>query len=139
RIAAVLSYCTLAAVALGQAGCTTTISQWVHNGFKVGPNYHRPATPVPPEWIDQSQSRVSIGKPNLAEWWDVFGDPVLSKLIRQAYAQNLTLREAGLIIEQARMQRNIACTELLPQAQSAVAGYAHGVLSRNNGVFPAGG
>jgi NodT family efflux transporter outer membrane factor (OMF) lipoprotein len=139
RIAAVLSWWTLAAVALGQAGCITTIPQWVHNGFKVGPTYERPATPVPLAWIDQNHSRVSIGKPNLAEWWDVFGDPVLSKLIRQAYAQNLTLREAGLIIEQARMQRNIARTELLPQAQSAVAGYAHGVLSRNNGTFPAGG
>src|SRR5262249_34218882 len=60
-------------------------------------------------------------------------------LIQQAYARNLTLREAGLVIQQAQMQRNIACTELLPQGQSLVAGYSHGVVSRNNGVFPAGG
>lgn len=129
----------LATVALGLTGCTTSVSQWIHNGFKLGPNYHRPETPLPPQWIDQNNPRVSIGAPNLAEWWDVFGDPVLSKLIRQAYAQNLTLREAGLVIEQARMQRNIARTELLPQAQSLTAAYAHGMLSRNNGVFPAGG
>jgi outer membrane protein TolC len=134
-----LSYGTLAWVALGQTGCTTGVANWVHNGFKVGPNYHRPAVPLTPQWIDQGDSRVRVGEPNLASWWDVFGDPVLSKLIRQAYAQNLSLREAGLIIQQARMQRNIALTELLPQGQSMTAAYARGQVSRNFGASPAAG
>jgi NodT family efflux transporter outer membrane factor (OMF) lipoprotein len=129
----------LSLLVLTQAGCTSAITEWCHNSFKVGPNYQNPGAPVSPQWIDQGHSHVALGKPNLAEWWDVFGDPVLSRLIRQAYAQNLTLREADLVIEQAWMQRNIARTELLPQGQSMTAGYAHGEVSRNNGVFPAGG
>jgi NodT family efflux transporter outer membrane factor (OMF) lipoprotein len=82
---------------------------------------------------------VALGAPNLASWWDVFGDPVLTRLIQQAYAQNMSLRQAGLLIAQARMQRGIAVSELLPQAQSLVANYAHGEVSRNKGNFAGGG
>jgi NodT family efflux transporter outer membrane factor (OMF) lipoprotein len=82
---------------------------------------------------------VTMGAPNLASWWDVFGDPVLTRLIHQANARNLSLLEAGLLIDQARMQRNIAFSELLPQAQNVTAGYAHGQVSRNFANFPAGG
>jgi len=131
--------CGLALLALGQAGCTTSISDYFHNGFKVGPNYKPPEAPLPPRWIDNEDPHVALGSPNLTTWWDVFGDPVLTKLIQQAYARNVSLRQAGLIIEQARMQRTIAWTELLPQAQSAVASYSHGEISRNFGEFPVGG
>jgi NodT family efflux transporter outer membrane factor (OMF) lipoprotein len=114
----------------------TAIGEWLHNGFKVGPNYAPPQAPLPPAWIDQGHPRVAVGKPNLAAWWDVFGDPALSELIRQAYAQNLTVRQAGVQILQAQIQRNIARTELLPQAQSLLLQYTHGEVSRNNGVPP---
>jgi NodT family efflux transporter outer membrane factor (OMF) lipoprotein len=139
RAGSLLPACALALSALLPAGCTTSIADYFHNGFKVGPNFQPPEAPVPEEWIDQRDPRVVLGSPDLASWWDVFGDPVLSKLIQRAYSRNLSLREAGLLIEQARMQRNIALAELLPQAQSLGAGYAHGMLTRNNGVFPAGG
>ena len=29
-------------------GCMTSVSDWVRNGFKVGPNYETPAAPVAP-------------------------------------------------------------------------------------------
>jgi NodT family efflux transporter outer membrane factor (OMF) lipoprotein len=139
RLAALLWCLALATVALGQAGCTTFLGEWLHNGFKVGPNYEPPPAPLPPRWIDECHPRVRVGEPNLADWWDVFGDPVLSKLIHQAYEQNLTVRQAGLQILQAQIQRNIACTELLPQAQTALAQYTHGEVSRNHGVAPGAG
>jgi outer membrane protein TolC len=126
----------LTAVLLGQAGCTTSVGQWINNGFKVGPNYQPPEAPLPAHWIDEGNARVAVGEPHLADWWDVFGDPVLSKLIHQAAAQNLTVRQAGIQILQAKIQRNIAMTELLPQAQSLALQYSHGVVSRNNGVGP---
>ena len=139
RAASLVSFCALAGVALMQAGCMTSIKEYVHNGYKVGPNYQRPAAPLPERWIDENDPHVAMGAPNLASWWDVFGDPVLTRLIQQANARNLSLLEAGLLIEQARMQRNIAFSELLPQAQNMTAGYAHGQLSRNFATFPAGG
>jgi NodT family efflux transporter outer membrane factor (OMF) lipoprotein len=139
RAASLLSCCALAGFALIQAGCMTSLKEYVHNGYKVGPNYHRPAAPLPERWIDQDDPHVVMGAPNLASWWEVFGDPVLTKLIHQADARNLSLREAGLLIEQAQAQRGIAFSELLPQAQSATASYAHGQVSRHLGNFPAGG
>jgi NodT family efflux transporter outer membrane factor (OMF) lipoprotein len=129
----------LGALALAQAGCVGGIANYFHNGFKVGPNYHTPPAPLPPEWIEASNPRVSQGEPNLACWWEVFDDPVLTRLLMQAYSQNLTVRQAGIRILQAQIQRNIAATELLPQAQTLVAGYSHGMVSRNNGVAPGAG
>ncbi len=133
-----LSCWALAAVALEQTGCTT-LSDWVHNGFKVGPNYQPPPAPLPQHWIDDGHPRVAHGDPNLAAWWDVFCDPILTKLIHDAAAQNLTVREAGFQILQAQIQRKIACTELLPQAQDLLASYTRGEVSRNNGVGPTPG
>ena len=42
----VLLFALAAAAALGQSGCTT-LSEWYHNGFKVGPNYEAPPAPLP--------------------------------------------------------------------------------------------
>jgi NodT family efflux transporter outer membrane factor (OMF) lipoprotein len=139
RIVPLLSYVSLTAVVLAQAGCATSFSEWAHNGFKVGPNYKPPAVATPERWIDDGHPQVRVGEANLADWWDAFGDALLSKLIRDAYAQNLTVREAGVQIMQAAIQRNVALAELLPQGQSMVAGYTHGEVSRNNGVAPGGG
>jgi NodT family efflux transporter outer membrane factor (OMF) lipoprotein len=82
---------------------------------------------------------VRPGNPNIAAWWIVFDDPVLTRLIHEAAAQNLTVRQAGIQIMQAQIQRDIAGTELLPQAQSLLASYSHGEVSRNNGVGPGAG
>ena len=44
-------------LALSLCGCTT-LSEYVHNGFKVGPNYKRPPAPVAQHWIDAGDVRV---------------------------------------------------------------------------------
>jgi NodT family efflux transporter outer membrane factor (OMF) lipoprotein len=139
RAPSLLSFCALAAIALGQVGCATAIDEWFHNGWKVGPDYQQPPAPLSQQWLDEGNPRVRAGDPNLAAWWDVFGDPALTRLIQEAYAQNLTVRQAGLQILQARIQRNIAATELLPQAQDLLAQYSHGEVSRNGGVAPGTG
>src|ERR1700729_3088025 len=82
-------------LALMQCGCSTSFSDWVHNGFKVGPNYHGAPAPVSPQWIDSQSPRVHVGDPNLAAWWDTFDDPILTKLLHDSYSYNLTLRAAG--------------------------------------------
>jgi NodT family efflux transporter outer membrane factor (OMF) lipoprotein len=136
RALVLLSYTALALAALGQTGCATSLAEWVHNGLKVGPNYQPPPTPVTPRWIDEDHPRVRVGEANLATWWEVFDDPLLNKLVHDAYGQNITVRQAGILILQARLQRNLALTELLPQGQTLAAQYTRGVVSRNNGVGP---
>jgi NodT family efflux transporter outer membrane factor (OMF) lipoprotein len=123
---------------LAPVGCTS-LPEWFHNGFKVGPNYSPPAVAVTHKWIDEGNPQVQVGNPNLACWWEIFDDPMLNKLIHESSTQNLTVRQAGILILQAQIQRNVAATELLPQGQDFVADYAHGVVSRNNGASPSAG
>ena len=111
-------------------GCTS-VGEWIHNGFKVGPNYQKPPAPVASEWIDSKAHGVNVATQDLRGWWLVFNDAKLNGLIEQAYQQNLTLRSAGTRILAARAQRNIAAGNLFPQTQQLSADYTHTMLSRN--------
>ena len=114
-------------------GCAR-LHSWKDNGFKVGPEYCKPAAAVSNEWIDSYDERISTDLPNDASWWDAFGDPVLPGLVQNAFSQNLTLRAAGMRVQQARAIRAIAAGDLLPQQQQAFGNYSRNMLSRN--TFP---
>jgi len=113
-----------AALGVGLAGCTP-LQQYIHNGFKVGPNYGKPPAPVANQWIDANHPRLLPTTENLDKWWTVFNDPVLDSLIGKGYKQNLSLREAGFRILQARAELGIAVGFLFPQHQDAEGGYVH--------------
>jgi NodT family efflux transporter outer membrane factor (OMF) lipoprotein len=109
-------------------GCTP-LTEYIHNGFKVGPNYHKPPAPVAPHWIDASDRRVRSETEDLSKWWTVFNDPALDSLVCSAYRQNISLRQAGFQILQARAQRNIAIGNLFPQTQQATGDYTRNAIS----------
>src|SRR5258708_2688380 len=83
-----------APVLLFLLGCTSP-SEYVHNGFKVGPNYQAPPAAVASDWIDATDKRVRRDGDDLSKWWTVFNDSTLNQLIDDTYRQNLTLRQAG--------------------------------------------
>jgi outer membrane protein TolC len=103
-------------------GCTS-LSDYIHNGFKVGPQYGRPPAPVAKDWIDGNDLPRRKDTGELSKWWTVFHDPALDRLICLAYQQNLTLRAAGMRVLQARAQLGIARGEIFPQSQFASGGY----------------
>jgi len=103
-------------------GCTT-LTEYVQNGFKVGPNYRPPPAPVAPNWIDVADPRVRTESDDLSKWWTVFNDPVLNDLICSAYLQNLTLREAGCRVLEARAQLGTAVGNIFPQTQTATGSF----------------
>jgi hypothetical protein len=70
------------------SGCTS-FREYVRNRFKVGPNYQKPAAPVAEHWIDANDVRVRSKTDDISHWWTVFRDPVLDRLIADAYRQNL--------------------------------------------------
>jgi NodT family efflux transporter outer membrane factor (OMF) lipoprotein len=113
---------------LPTCGCTS-LHEYVHNGFKVGPNYGKPPAPVAREWIDAADVRVRTESDDLTKWWKVFNDPVLDSLICTAYRQNLTLREAGFRVLQARAQLGIAVGYLFPQLQNVTGDYTRNAIS----------
>jgi NodT family efflux transporter outer membrane factor (OMF) lipoprotein len=114
--------------------------EYIRNGFKVGPNYVDPPAPVAREWIDAADIRVQSTEGDLSKWWTHFEvpndqgqmvpDPALHALICVAYQQNLTLRQAGFRILQARAEQGIAVGNFFPQTQQAFGDYIREATSR---------
>ena len=87
------------------------------SGCAVGPNYKRPAVPVPttyrgavPDSTPQTET-ISLGD---QKWWDIFQDEQLRSLIRTALQQNYDLRIAASRILQARAQLGITRADQFP-------------------------
>lgn len=91
----------------------------------VGPDFSPPEAPVAQQW-KESDGLVTKHEPSdYSEWWKVFNDPVLDKLIQNAYEQNLTLQIAGLRVLEARAQLGIAIGNLYPQTQQITGAYSY--------------
>ncbi len=120
--------CFVVALLCAASGCTP-LGEYVRNGFKVGPNYRRPAAPVAEDWIDAGDRRVRKDSEELQRWWAVFNDPTLEALVTNASQQNLTLRQAGFRVLQARAARAIVAGNFFPQQQNASGSYSRNALS----------
>ena len=121
-------------ITFGGCAYTGNLRDYVHNGFKIGPEYFKPAAPVADQWIDSYDDRIRSEFPDDQAWWTVFNDPTLNELVYGAYQQNLPLREAGLRVLQARAQRGLAVGSLFPQAQEMTGSYTREQLSKK--LFP---
>ncbi len=91
-------------------------------GCAVGPDYVKPSAPVSPGWIEKENPRIKSESADLSEWWEVFKDPVLDRIVKLAYTQNLDLQIAGIRILEARARLGIAVGNQYPQVQQARGG-----------------
>ncbi len=89
-------------------------------GCMVGPNFQRPKVTVSADWLEAGDRRVSAESAAYRDWWKAFDDPALDRLIERAYRENLSLRQAGVRVLQARAQLGIAAGEIFPQTQQGV-------------------
>jgi len=96
-------------------------------GCLVGPDFSEPPAPVANKWLESNDPSV-ISAPLVTsqtradwDWWTVFHDPVLDRLIRVAYEQNLSLVSAGTRVLEARAQLGVAIGEFYPQLQQGKA------------------
>ena len=103
-----ISFGSLICLILIISGCTM-----------VGPDYVKPTAPEPEEWLEASDPQFDSEPTDFSQWWTVFNDPVLDKLINAAYEQNLPLQIAGLRIFEALAQLGIAVGFQYPQFQEA--------------------
>jgi hypothetical protein len=126
---------TAAGLVCALSGCAS-ISQWWHNGMKVGPEYLGAPAAVAPNWIHEEHATLKNEWADYGYWWKVFDDPVLDRLVESAYHQNLPLQIAGLRILEARAQRGIAAGNLYPQQQRVTAAYSRNRFSEN--MYPFG-
>ena len=86
-------------------------------GCMVGPNFVSPSAPVAEKWLEAGNASVDTRNQEYRDWWKVFHDPVLDRLIEIAYNQNLTLVSAGTHVLEARAQLGVAIGEFYPQVQ----------------------
>jgi NodT family efflux transporter outer membrane factor (OMF) lipoprotein len=104
----------------------------------VGPDFVPPSAPVAATWLEWRNKSLKTGDYEYRDWWRVFHDPVLDRLIAIAYEQNLTLLSAGTRVMQARALLGIAIGELYPQQQQGVGTVTYNLRSRSNPtVIPA--
>ncbi|HEX7787595.1 MAG TPA: TolC family protein, partial [Methylomirabilota bacterium] len=89
-------------------------------GCMVGPNFQPPKVSVATGWQETGDQRVDAGASTYRDWWKTFGDPALDRLVARAYRENLTLRQAGARVLQARAQLGVAVGEIFPQTQQTV-------------------
>jgi NodT family efflux transporter outer membrane factor (OMF) lipoprotein len=108
-----------------------TLAGLVLGGCTVGPDYVRPEAEVNPSWLESSET-LQEEPAEIRDWWTAFNDPVLTRLVHEAYEQNLSLRAAGLRVIQARAARGIAVGEFFPQEQAIQADYGKVKISDNN-------
>lgn len=80
----------------------------------VGPDYAPPTMTMPPEIARDIPDPVSAAAPDLANWWTVFDDPVLTELIGQAVSGNLDIKQALSRIDEARARRGLSRAEYYP-------------------------
>ncbi|HVO23790.1 MAG TPA: efflux transporter outer membrane subunit [Candidatus Margulisiibacteriota bacterium] len=100
------------AVMVAVSGCSTTTAALRH--LQVGPNYERPATQLPERFRGQADSADAASLADLP-WWNVFGDPALQRLVREALENNYDLKTAIARVEQFRAQVGVAASDLYPQ------------------------
>jgi multidrug efflux system outer membrane protein len=99
---------------LARSGLFVVIASLALSGCKMGANYERPVMPSPPEYrfVEAASQAQSLAD---APWFQVFDDPVLQALIREAIDRNLDLRVALAHVEEARAHAGVAKSYLYPQ------------------------
>ena len=81
----------------------------------IGPNYRRPADlPEAPGFRGETAPGPQAFVDELP-WWEIFGDPVLVELVREALESNRDLAAAAARVEQSRFFVGVARSDLFPQ------------------------
>src|SRR5262244_352120 len=88
-------------------GCVAGAAATVLGACAVGPNYHRPVTPVPPQFANISQPGFG-GAEVEAKFWTLFNDPRLDRLVDDALVANKDLQRARANLRASRAVRRLS-------------------------------
>ena len=114
------------AVLLLLSGCLT-----------MGPDYGRPAMPIPVEFSAETRAATEAGASLADDWWTLFGDPVLDALVEEALSANQDLVQAAARVDEARAIAGLSRADRLPQLNASASG-SRDKYSEKNAQFPPG-
>jgi len=73
-----------------------------------------PEIAVPAAWSSAGSTSEPSSTTSLAQWWQRFNDPLLSKLVTQALQANTSVKSAQAALLQARALRDVQAASLMP-------------------------
>src|SRR5215467_7517987 len=99
------------------------------SGCAVGPKYKRPTLQPPDKFYTETAPQPN----SIADlaWWELFKDPVLQQLIRDALKSNYDVATAAARVEEARANAGISRSFYFPQI-----GYGADVGGQKGAVIP---
>jgi len=103
-----------------------TVVVLLFTGCTLGPDYLRPKVLVPDNYRGVAGAPAAESIADLP-WWEVFKDPTLQELTREALSNNYDLQTAAARVEEARAQTGIARSFLYPQVNVSGGGIAQQV------------
>ena len=102
------------------------------SGCSLIPDYQRPQAPVPVQYPQQGvYAQAQAGS---ADWQQLFHDPALQQLIRDALVNNRDLRVAALNVEAFQAQYRIQRADLFPAVSATGAGQRRRLPGDVNGT-----
>ena len=96
--------------------------------------YTAPATTAPAQWVHTGAngSATQPAVDSTTPWWHSFNDPQLSTLIDTALERNNDLAAAAWRVRQARLQADMAASDLLPTPSGSLSSGASRALDGGN-------
>ena len=97
-------FCSMAALCAALSAC------------KVGPDYHRPAVPMPAQYkeVPGWTSAAPADAAPKGDWWTDFHDPLLDQLEPQVAVSNQTVRQSYANYEEALAEVKVARSQFFP-------------------------
>ena len=83
----------------------------------IGPEFQNPEVKLQAEWGALEGNQLKASALQQPQWWKVFNDPDLDRLLEIAWQQNNSLEIAGLRVLEAQAQLGIATGNRYPQSQ----------------------
>ncbi|MEX3975349.1 TolC family protein [Paraburkholderia caribensis] len=109
--------------------------------MRVGPDFHPQHESWSERWSSTSIEQVTqqAAQPDVRQWWQIFDDGNLERLIAEADANNGDLKIAGLRVVEARAQLGVALAGRYPQVQQVNADVLYSARKRSDGFNPRSG
>jgi outer membrane protein, multidrug efflux system len=114
--------------------CALTLLSALLSGCAVGPDYERPAIVLPSSYAAPGTAAAVIEQ----QWWKLYADPTLDRLVAGALARNADIRLAVARIEEANANLREAGAAFLPEIDLGTTGTRSRVSSQTATPLPPG-